>query len=178
MHEASKLEEINRRKSTSYPFSYRNFGFYFSEGLLFLLLKSMSVISTSSVYLAKLLHTSHQLVSLPCLNNPYLGSCSPLHSGKIYPKATALRELPWIYRTASINTSWTILLREWENMCMTQNTYPTLYLTININLLQIQLRSCLFTSVRAWTYPCVWTLRFQPLCQTPVRLLLLSVSNH
>lgn len=102
MCEASKLEEMNRRKSTSYAFSYRNFGFYFYEDLLVFFL---NVISTFSDYLANLLHISQQLVSLLCLNRPSSGTCSPLHSGEIYAKATVSRELLWIYSTANINTS-------------------------------------------------------------------------
>lgn len=79
-------------------FSYRNFGFYFYEELLFIFLSfSMKVTSISSAYI------SQPLSSFPCLHCPSSGTCSLLLSGKICGKATVSRELLWIDTTARVD---------------------------------------------------------------------------
>lgn len=82
--------------------------------------------------LAKLQNIPQQFTSLPYLNHPSSGICSPLHPGKFYAKATASRKLLWVYSCTNVSTSWPTLLWEWAHMSMTQSIYPAFYLQLTL----------------------------------------------
>lgn len=134
-------------------------------------------ISTSSLPPpAKLQSIPQQLASLLYLNHSSSGTCSPLHPGKFYSKATS-RKLLWIYSCTSVSTSWPTLLREQAHTSMTQSIYPAFYLQLTLICCNPTQKLPVYNNTSTNVSMCV-DVQASELCQTLVRLLLLSVSNH